>query len=210
MKGLLDEFFGGGVGIAGSVEFHGEIAAIVGGLRDIEGPLQVDVELFAVIVDFAIFDVGDAVGALEHGLDGAVVEIGIAGEGGVREIGQGAQVRVVHGVDDFDDEKGVLADGIVVLQGDHDVFLGGVVRYFAKAVCGALHVWRGIRRRRYVRTDAWGADFDGYVDPLFCYRDRFLAVGGIGVVEAGSHVGRNIHDVGLRVLQGFAEGVEIG
>src|SRR6202040_1814826 len=142
-------------------------SAIVGGFRDVEGPLQVDVELFAVVVDFAIFDVGDAVGALEHGLDGAVVEIGIAGEGGVGKVGEGAQVRVVDGVDNFDDEKGVLADGIVVLQGDHDVFLGGVVSYFAKAVRGALYVWRGIGRSRYVRTDAWGADFDGDVDPLF-------------------------------------------
>ena len=87
MKGLLDEFFGGRVGIAGSVEFHGEIPAIAGGLRDVEGPLQVDVELFTVVVDFAIFYVGDAVGALEHGLDGAIVEIGIAGEGGISKVG---------------------------------------------------------------------------------------------------------------------------
>ena len=74
---------------------------------------------------------------------------------------------MVDGVDNFDDEKGVLADGIVVLQGDHDVFLGAVVSYFAQAICGTLYVWRGIGRRRYVWTDAWGADFDGNVDPGF-------------------------------------------
>lgn len=84
---LLDQFGCGGVGIGGGVELDRVIAAVVSGLGDVECFFEVDVELLAVVIDFAVFDVGDVVSALEHGLDGAVVEVEVAIEDGVCEIG---------------------------------------------------------------------------------------------------------------------------
>jgi hypothetical protein len=202
---LLDELCCGGVGVAGGVELDREISAIKGRFRDVERPFQVDVELFAVVVDFTVFDVGDAVGTFEHQLDRAVVKIGVAGEGGVCKIGQSAQVRIVDGVDDLDDEKGLFADGIVVLQGNHDIFPGGIIGYFPKAFRGALYIRCGIGRHRDMRTNAWGAHLYGHVYPLFCDGDRLLTRGGIRVVETGLHVGGNIHDVHIFFLQCCAE-----
>jgi hypothetical protein len=209
LERLLDEFGCGGVGIGGSVELDRVVAAVVCGLGDVECFFEIDVELFAVVIDFAVFDVADVVGALEHGLDGAVVEVEVAVEDGVCEIGQGAQVGVIDGVDDFDDEEGVFAEGIVVFQGDHNVFLCSVSGHFAKAAGGALDIGGGVAGAGDVRTNAWGSDDNGYVHPLFRDFDRLFANGGIGVVETLPHMGGNVHDMHICFLQGLAEGIEI-
>ena len=210
LEGLLDELGGGGVGVGGGVELDGEIATVVCGFGDVEGFFQVDGELFAVVVNLAVFDVGDVVGALEHGFDGAVVGGGVVGEDRVGEIGQRAEVGTVHGVDDFDDEEGVFGDGVVVFQRNYDIFLRGVGGDFAEAAGGAGHIGGGVFRAGDVGANAWGVEHDGYVHPFFCGVDGLTASGGIGVVEALANVSGDIHDVCIRLLQGLAELFEVG
>jgi len=207
---LLDELGGGGVGVGGGVEFDGEIAAVVCGLGDVEGFFQVDGELLAAVVDFAVFDVADVVGALEHGFDGAVVGGGVAGEDGVCEIRECAEVGIVDSVDDFDDEEGVFADGVVVFQGDYDIFLRGVSGDFAKAGGGSFDIGGGVFCAGYVSADAWGVERDGHIDPLFCGVNGLATRVGVGVVEALANVGGDIHDVCVCLLQCLAEVGEVG
>lgn len=116
---------------------------------------------------------------------------------------------MIDGVDDVDDEEGVFTDGIVVFQGDHDVFLRGIGGDLAQAGGGALYIGGRVAGAGDVRTNAWGSDDDGYVDPLFRHFDRLFASGGIGVVETLADVGGNIHDLHTCFFQGLAEGIEI-
>ena len=51
--GLLYQFGGGGVGVAGCVKFHGAVTLVACGFQDLEGFCEVDVELLAGVVETA-------------------------------------------------------------------------------------------------------------------------------------------------------------
>src|ERR1039457_2043274 len=109
LQALVTQLLGALVRPALAFPLHGEVAAVAGGLGKTEGFRHAHAENPAV-VDLGILDVRDVVRAVEHGLDGFVVEIFVTFHHGVAEIRQAAQPRAVDGVDHPDQEEGIFGD----------------------------------------------------------------------------------------------------
>lgn len=114
--GLFDQSRRRRVGITRRVEFHRTVAAIAAGLQDGKRFFHVNAEHLAVIARFTVLHMANVVSVLKHRLQRPVVEVSVAGRHGIREIGQGAKVRMVDGLDHFHHEERVLTDQIVILQ----------------------------------------------------------------------------------------------
>jgi hypothetical protein len=63
------------------------------GLEDLEGFVEVNVELLAVIVGLAIFDVANAISVLKHRVQGAIVKVRVASEHRICEIGEAGPAK---------------------------------------------------------------------------------------------------------------------
>jgi hypothetical protein len=146
----------------------------------------------------------------EHGLDGSVIEIFVAFHHGVAEIRQGAQPRAVDGVDHLNQEEGILGDQVVVLQVDHDILRGSVNGQLLQAFRRAAYVGRRASGSLDMDANAGRADRHGYVHPFLAARDGFVAMGGIGIVQAAADAGGDVHDVRMGLLDRAPEFVQVG
>ena len=158
-----------------------------------------------MIAGFAVFHMANAVGVLKHRLQRPVVEISVAGHHGIREVRQGVKIGMVDLLDHFHHEERILADQIVILQIDDDIFPRSVLDHFPQAFRRALHTWHRVGWSVNVRTDAGGSDLDGYVYPLFCISNCFLASGRIPIIKARLSTDGDIHNLHARLSQRFPE-----
>src|SRR5271157_1952353 len=149
------------------------------------------------------------VGMLKHGLERAVVKIGIAAQHGICKIGQSAKVGIVYGLDHLDEEESVFADQIVVLKRDDDILVRGIFRYFAQASRSELDIRRGISCGGNVCTDAWRTNARSDIHPLLCIIDGLCPRGSIGIVETVCRVHGDVYDTHFCLQQNLPEIIEI-
>src|SRR3984893_13372330 len=112
-------------------------------------------------------------------------------------------------LDHFHHDERILADQIVILQIDDDIFPRTVLGHFPQAFRRALHTWHGVGWSVNVRTDGGGSDLDGYVHPLFCVSNCFLASGRIPIIKARLSIDGDIHNLHARLSQRFPENAQI-
>src|SRR5580692_5628602 len=131
----------------------------------------------------------NVVGMLKHGFQCTVIEIGIAAQHGICEVGQSAKIGIVDSLDDLDEEEGVFADQIVVLKSDDNALIRGIFRYFTQAPRSELDIRGRIPYGGNVCTDAGRADSRSDIHPLLYVIDGLSPEGSIGVIKTvyGTH-----------------------
>ena len=142
--------------------------------------------------------------------NGVVIELRVAAQHGVAEVGQGVQPRVARFVDDFHQEKSVLAHEVVILEVDDDIFFGPVIGKPRQAFRRPIHVRLRVCGARNMDANAGRAESHGDLHPLFAVVHRHLAPGRVGVVETVPATHGDINDVRARLLHGGAEHAEVG
>ena len=84
----------------------------------------------------------DAVGVLKHRLQRPVIEIGIAGQHGIGEIGQGVKIGIVDGFDHLHEKNASSLTRSSFSRFTTTFFSGAILGHFAQALRCSLHIGR--------------------------------------------------------------------
>src|SRR5579863_4426493 len=147
----IDQLLRALVGITFAFELHRAVAAVAAGLEDSEGLHDIDAKQL-VAVELGILHVAHVVSVLEHSGDGVVVELLVASQHGVAEVGEGVQPGMIGLLDRLDQEKRVFGLDVVVFEVDDHVLLGAVVGYLPQTLGRAVDVGRAAVYSRYVHA----------------------------------------------------------
>src|SRR6266550_1051311 len=128
------------VRIARPVPLHRAVAFISMLFHESECLGHVHMSQLAMLIGLGVFYVRYAVSMREHSVDAIVSVLLVVSCQRIGEIRQRVQPRAIYFFYDFHQEERFFTDRIVILQIDHNVLRGCILRHASKAVSGALQI----------------------------------------------------------------------